>query len=1650
MTNNYFLKIYLSVISLCLWSLGSTAQNYNVTTTVQCNTTTGGVETVNFATATPNAIGDGTLTLYYNGDLSTSEYIDFFGESSATTQIGTATNGSSQCGANYDSMVLTIPMADINAWAADGTITIVADAASSVNNICTGGSSFCIYMKLDYPRASGLNDIGVASIDTPTVFCAGPQNIWVTVKNYGINQITTGTVNWTWNGVVQTQVSINQLIDTAQGMNPNSLQLMLGTKTITDADTIVVWTSNPNGGVDTTNVNDTVAMIVAPSLMGTYTLNAAVATGGGNYQTFGDFVNDISNNGICGPIVLNITPGSGPYIEQVDIPQISGSSATNTITINGNGDTLTSGGSASNYATLNLDGADFFIFKNLVIEASSTTSNFAVHLMNDANNNTFDSCVIVASISATSSTANAVSMSGSKTSYSTAGNNGSNNTFSNSTISGGYFGLVFYGSSASANVNNSIINCHISDFYLYGCYYLQQSGATVSNNIIERPNRTTVTTFYGVMLSTGCNNMLVEKNMIRNAGGTSGTGSFTAYCIYNSAAASLGNENKIYNNIIYNIGNTGTIAGLYMPSGTYVQAYHNTIVLNNTAAASGTVYGIYSTGTAGVDVKNNNIYITQGGSGVKYGLYFSGAGKSSDHNNIFVNSSGGSNNTGYFSTAYPTLASWQTANSGAWDQNSVEVNPFFTNITTGNFTPGNSLMDDIGTPVGINADINGAPRSLTTPDIGAIEFSVPPCFGTPIPGTASAANNATNACLNGPIDLSLTGFSLGGGISIQWEESPAGAGVWSPIAGATTGIFTDTLTGPTDYRAVVTCSNGGGFDVSNTVNINVSPFYLCYCSPLNGVQLQTSAGTNYMTNVSIPNTTLNSTTTAVGAGGYLRLDHTISTNTATIAQSVPYTLEVTTSSTSANSEAWIDWDMSGTFDSAEYITLTTGGTLKTGTILIPPTSMTGVTGMRIRNVFSATTFHGPTGACTSISLARETEDYVITIAPAPSCLPPATATPTSVTASTAVVEWETSSSNPANGYEWRVFAFGNGPTGTPLFTGTEPAGDTVANVSGLSAISNYTFFVRALCSGSNSLWTSVNFTTPCAAYAAPWYDSVESQTANTNSVMTNCWTSNPTNQTGVLAWHVTGTGTTSSSSTGPSFANSGMKYFFLETSSGSTNQFAELFTPQVNISTLTTPMLEFYYHMYGATTNKLVISAHNGTTWNDVDSIIGQQQTSETDPWIKRSVYLTGYTGVTQVKFTAYRGTSFTGDISIDDISIVQAPSCPAPTNPSAVTTMTTAALNWTENGSATLWQIEYGPANFTPGTGTLMYVSSKPHPLTSLTHSTEYSYFVRAVCGSNDTSVWSPREVFATIPINDTCANAINIGGGQSTPGTTAGATQSMPAGTCAATTTYANDVWYHFSVGNTPGSVTITATNTVGDVVLEVLSGTCGSMTELSCVDVPAIGTETITLSNLAAGIYYVRVYGFTSIENAFTVQVTGTPLAIKLVDITAENTGARNRIDWKTAEEMKRDQFIVERSEDGKVFSKIGMVKANGIASTYTYWDEKPVDGRNFYRLKMTEANGNFTYSEIVTATASNPTHFAIDVFPNPTANKVTVAVRGEMGTDATLFLTDLTGKIIRQYANVNAQTEIDLSDFASGIYLIKYSDAKHTETIRVNKK
>src|SRR5690606_17082813 len=98
---------------------------------------------------------------------------------------------------------------------------------------------------------------------------------------------------------------------------------------------------------------------------------------------------------------------------------------------------------------------------------------------------------------------NVIVFSGSPTSYSTQGNNGSNNNFDSCDISGGYMTISMYGMSSDRDTNNSFTNSTIRDFYYYGMYSYYQHGLTVSNCVVERPNRTSFSTFYGLYLTTG-------------------------------------------------------------------------------------------------------------------------------------------------------------------------------------------------------------------------------------------------------------------------------------------------------------------------------------------------------------------------------------------------------------------------------------------------------------------------------------------------------------------------------------------------------------------------------------------------------------------------------------------------------------------------------------------------------------------------------------------------------------------------------------------------------------------------------------------------------------------------------------------------------------------------------------------------------------------------------------------------------------------------------------------------------------------------------------------------------------------------------------------------------------------------------------------
>jgi len=98
---------------------------------------------------------------------------------------------------------------------------------------------------------------------------------------------------------------------------------------------------------------------------------------------------------------------------------------------------------------------------------------------------------------------------------------------------------------------------------------------------------------------------------------------------------------------------------------------------------------------------------------------------------------------------------------------------------------------------------------------------------------------------------------------------------------------------------------------------------------------------------------------------------------------------------------------------------------------------------------------------------------------------------------------------------------------------------------------------------------------------------------------------------------------------------------------------------------------------------------------------------------------------------------------------------CNTPSELSATNlTNFSADLSWVENGTATIWTIEYGPTGFSIGTGTVLFgVSTNPFTLTNLMPCMTYDFYVRAHCGAGVFSAWGGPHEFSTsyMPFTET-----------------------------------------------------------------------------------------------------------------------------------------------------------------------------------------------------------------------------------------------------------------------------------------------------------
>lgn len=169
----------------------------------------------------------------------------------------------------------------------------------------------------------------------------------------------------------------------------------------------------------------------------------------------------------------------------------------------------------------------------------------------------------------------------------------------------------------------------------------------------------------------------------------------------------------------------------------------------------------------------------------------------------------------------------------------------------------------------------------------------------------------------------------------------------------------------------------------------------------------------------------------------------------------------------------------------------------------------------------------------------------------------------------------------------------------------------------------------------------------------------------------------------------------------------------------------------------------------------------------------------------------------------------------------------------------------------------------------------------------------------------------------------------------------------------------------------------------------------------------------------------------------------LPVEFGTISADRVGGRVRVNWETHVESNNSHFMVERSSDAGTFEELGRVEGGDNSSSakqYAFWDESPIDGLSYYRLKQVDHNGESHFSETV---ALNPKEdFQILVaYPNPVAQGHEMRVGMDLFEEGTVTLRfyDLMGKIVwsqsREVVTGRQEFFIPTTEMSRGAYLLK---------------
>ena len=357
----------------------------------------------------------------------------------------------------------------------------------------------------------------------------------------------------------------------------------------------------------------------------------------------------------------------------------------------------------------------------------------------------------------------------------------------------------------------------------------------------------------------------------------------------------------------------------------------------------------------------------------------------------------------------------------------------------------------------------------------------------------------------------------------------------------------------------------------------------------------------------------------------------------------------------------------------------------------------------------------------------------------PSCPQPSGLTELNITQSSVDLGWTEKGTATTWNIEYGETGFTQGDGTTISGVNTNPY-----NLSGLSSGTIYEWYVQSDCGGEQSDWTGPsNFQTQEPVQTIPFSEDWESGSIGTAwnhdaGTFSTIEVNNSSAYNGTYGLEQYGDNSSYTTPTGLADA-------FTKAQPGGVNEDWTTWSRiSVDLTSATNPWLQFWYAMgyqYNNNYNNFWLQVStDGNSWTDLFST---QTNGAAIAYEKKEIDLSAYNGTAQLYIRFFHNGKYaTNYLHLDDI-IVHEVNCPIPSNltESNITT-NSVDLGWTENGTATTWNIEYGETGFTQGDGTTISgVNTNPYNLSGLSSGTIYEWYVQSDCGGEQSDWTGPSE---------------------------------------------------------------------------------------------------------------------------------------------------------------------------------------------------------------------------------------------------------------------------------------------------------------------